>query len=69
MGIVEDIGIELLDVKFLIDSRPTIAKAFAKDVFINEEWRLGDWKQSDTARYWPNQDEDQWEDYNKQDIN
>ncbi|PFH45016.1 hypothetical protein AMATHDRAFT_163775, partial [Amanita thiersii Skay4041] len=31
-----------------IDSRPTIAKAFAKDVFINQERRLGDRKRSDT---------------------
>src|ERR1700743_3986997 len=32
-----------------MDSRPTIAKAFAKDVFINQERRLGDRKRSDTV--------------------
>ncbi|OBZ62714.1 hypothetical protein A0H81_15018, partial [Grifola frondosa] len=47
--IVGGISIRSSEVKFLDDRRLTTAKAFAKDVFINQERRLGDRKRSDTV--------------------
>ena len=48
-GTVGGIRIQLSEVKFWIYGRRTTAKAFAKDVFINQERKLGVRRRSDTV--------------------